>query len=239
MRETLDRLTVEYQDGNGLATSKNQEGRDNPQERYPKINLNYDQLQVVIGTALGDGCLMMQNGKAKLTMCHAAKQEEYLRYKMSVLSPLFIKSEPIRYEKDKYFQFHAHSSQMCPEVLEIRNLMYKGGKKKITMRLLKKLSPTALLFWHLDDGSVIKSSANSFIWCTDSFSIGEVQTIKKWLWKTYGIESFLLESKGGYTNKTYWRLRFRKKDSVKLNEIMRKSPYYALVPESMKYKLPY
>lgn len=194
--------------------------------------ISLEQMEVIYGCILGDGCLRIQtDGFHRLSICHSAAQREYLLWKKSILTSIFICQDPEGDEQQASIHSISH-----PDLTNLFGLTHRNGKKFITRKFLNLLTPTSILFWFLDDGSRIKASGNAFILCTDSFSLGENRAIKQWLWQKFRINSFILESKGGFSAKVYYRLRFRRADSELLFSIMKTSPFFASLPHCLRYK---
>lgn len=196
------------------------------------IHIPTDQLEVLRGCLLGDGYLRLQtDGFHRFSVCHSNAQRDYLLWKKTILESIFMCPDPVG--NDTQVSIHSISH---PDLTNLFGLTHRLGKKIVTRRFLNLLTPTSILFWFLDDGSRIKSSGNSFILCTDSFSIGENQAIKQWLWQRFRILAFIMEVRGGFSDKTYSRLRFRRADSEKLFALMKTSPFFKFLPHCLRYK---
>lgn len=194
--------------------------------------------ELILGTLLGDACLVRQTDNFhRLSLCHSDKQLDYLLCKRKILDSIFLQSNPNKYiTREGHTQYHFHSVSH-PDLTNIYGLFYRNGRKQVTRRLLNFFSPTSLLFWYLDDGSLIKSSGNSIIFCTDSFSLSEVKTLKIFLWQKFKIKSSILSSWGTFGNKFYNRLRLVKSDSNLFFNLIKQSPFYPLIPENIRYKI--
>ena len=221
-----------------LDTYRNQQKPRKTGKRYSiasakkKVNIPEEDLEIIRGCLLGDACLILQtDGFHRMSICHSNKQFEYLNWKRTLLPSIFICNEPPKNSVQSSIHSISHK-----DLTEIYGSLYRNKRKIITRRYLDLLTPTSLLFWFLDDGTRIKASGNAFIICSDSFSISENRAIAKWFWQSFKIKAFILESHGGFTDKTYYRLRFRKEDSLRLFHIMSQSRFFNELPDTMKYK---
>lgn len=200
-------------------------------------HINKELIEVIMGTLLGDACLILQTDNFhRLSLCHSDKQKEYIDFKRNLLNSIFLQQLCNKYiRKDGKVQWHCHSISHS-DLTNLYGLFYRNKKKFITRKLLNLLTPSSLLFWYLDDGSMIKASGNSIVFCTDSFSLSEVKAIKIWLWQKHRIESFILPVKGSFGDRQYFRLRLRQTETIKFLDLISTSKYYNLIPQCMIYK---
>jgi len=195
-----------------------------------------DHLEVIYGTLMGDACLILQtNNFHRLSLCHCEKQYRYLKLKREILNSIFL-DNVCSSTKNSFggTQYHAHSVSH-KDLTNIFGIFYRK-KKFISREVLELLTPTSLLFWYLDDGSMIKSSGNAIILCTDSFTLSENQSIKKWFWQKYQLECNLMPVKGGFSNKIYYRIRFNKENTIRFLNILSKTKFFQRALQTMSYK---
>jgi recombination protein RecA len=113
--------------------------------------LSEQQLQVVLGSLMGDGNLSPgrrgRNG-TRFRMGHGAKQAAYLDWKASLLGNI----GHTRTQNGKGAVFADFTP--LPELAELHGTVYFGdGKKHFTWEYLKSLTPLALAVWYMDDGA--------------------------------------------------------------------------------------
>lgn len=195
--------------------------------------------EIIYGTLMGDGSLIQQtNGFHRISFTHGIRQKEYLDMKRNLL-PSIILQDHLNVSKNSFGTDQYHLGSIShKDLTNIYGLFYRFGHKAITRRILNKLTETSLLFWYLDDGSIIKASGDTIILCTDSFSLSENKAIKQWFWQRWGLKSFIMPVRGGFSDKVYYRIRFRKEDSILFIKIVKSSPVFNLVPVNMHYKFP-
>ena len=109
----------------------------------------YDfQHQILIGTILGGSSLVKPPKGKNYYISMRGKNEQWLKFKMESM-PNYFKSATIH----KYGNtFRCNSS--CSETLtKIKDILYDGNKRKVTMEVLDSLRDIALAVWFLDGGS--------------------------------------------------------------------------------------
>jgi recombination protein RecA len=116
-----------------------------------KYLLGDQQLQVVLGSLMGDGSLSPnRRGRSgtRFRMGHGAKQTEYLDWKVSLLGNIG-HSRTVNAKGAVFADFTP-----LPELGELHDAVYfADGKKHLTWEYLKSLTPLALAVWYMDDGS--------------------------------------------------------------------------------------
>lgn len=133
---------------------------------YTKINrsipLTEEQIQIIIGTTLGDASLTKSRydkPTACIRFCHSIIQKEYAWYKYKFLKSIS-KKEPIERtswikSRQKYYTKIDYSSVYSKELYDLHLLFYsKLGKKFIPQNIEQFLTPLSLSIWYMDDGSI-------------------------------------------------------------------------------------
>lgn len=186
--------------------------------------LDKEGFEFVAGCSLGDGNIFKQSNPARasnrgnknfthydcyvLTMNHSAKQENYLRWKASILGSLLCSRANVnarlwKVKGKEYpgFNYTAGSKQLAP----IYDLVYPGGIKKFTPELLNQLSGQALALFWMDDGCLsfstkakvngeltIKDRSAMLSVCTDK---EEATVVGEWVKDLVGVEFKLVPHK--------------------------------------------
>ncbi|NUS45066.1 MAG: recombinase RecA [Mycobacteriaceae bacterium] len=121
--------------------------------------LSEQQLQVVLGSLLGNGTLVpTEDGSndVRLVFGHSAAQRGYLDWKVSLLGDI---EHVVRAE-------HGGAASVefapLPELGELHRAVYplggaaaSAGRKCVSEEFVKTLTPLALAIWHMDAGSLI------------------------------------------------------------------------------------
>jgi recombination protein RecA len=200
----------------------------------PKL-LSEQQLQVVLGSLLGDGNLSPnRQGRTgvRFRLGHGARQHAYLDWKTSLLGNIG-HSTRVSAKGAKFVDFTP-----LPELHELWSAVYFGGKKVISDEYLKALTPLALAIWYADDGSfsvrstgvqqrTVGGSGRIEI-CVEAMSEGSRVRMQNYLQDVWGLD-VRLRSAGARQQAV---LVFSTASSARFSEIV--APF---VPESMSYKL--
>lgn len=195
-----------------------------------KKSFSKEQLSIVQGALLGDGCLHTAwagtSKNYRFAKTHSVKQREYVNWTYAKLKP-FILTPPALYEPVQSLKLRTISH---PELTQLRSIFYPNGKKILPNNIALIMQDSlALAVWFMDDGNAIVRKGNvvGYHINTQSFSLEENEQIKHSFFQLYGIKSTIEK------NKQWYRLGIWQKQSrllfVKIIE-----PY--IIP-SMWYKL--
>jgi recombination protein RecA len=192
------------------------------------------QWEALLGMLMGDGALSpTRSGHgARLRWGHGVKQTEYGDWKASLFANVPIS----RSVNAKAAIFH--DVQPMPELAELREAVYIGGKKVLSREYLKRLTPLSLALWYQDDASfsvrakglqarTVDGSGRVEI-CVEALEAGSRQRLVDYLSDTWGICPRLGER--GAAKKAV--LVFPKDETAKLHALI--APF---VHPSMAYKL--
>jgi len=107
------------------------------------------QWEVLLGGLMGDSALSpTRSGHgARLRFGHGARQAAYADWKASLFANLNV-SRSTNAAGAVFFDL-----QPLPELAELRQAVYVGGKKVFGHDYLKRLTPLSLAIWYMDDGS--------------------------------------------------------------------------------------
>ena len=198
--------------------------------------LSDQQWQVVLGGLMGDGALSPSRIAGSLgtrfRMGHGAKQVDYLDWKAS----LFANVPMTRHVNARGAAFVDLTP--LPELAELRESVYIGGKKVLSEEYLKALTPLSLGIWYMDDGSYTerakglqertREGSGRITICVEAMSEGSPTRLVEHLAATYGVEAKLVLS--GARQKAV--LVFDKDNTERFQRLV--APY---VHPSMAYKL--
>jgi recombination protein RecA len=192
------------------------------------------QWEVILGGLMGDGALSPnQNGlAARFRFGHGRKQAVYGDWKASLFENIGVS----RSTNAKNAVFYDISP--LPELAELREAVYIGGKKVLSEEYLKRLTPLSLAIWYMDDASfVIRSkglqertrggSGQAEI-CVEALDVSSRERLAAYLQDVWGIRATLITR--GKLRVSY--LRFPTAETAKLQALI--APF---VHPSMAYKL--
>ena len=193
-----------------------------------------EQVNILVGTMLGDGYLSLPNKKShntQLSLGHGPTQKSYLCWKIAKFGTLF-NAEPCQveyYNKRNHRVYEAWrcNSRCHPWLTEWRHVFYPEGKKVVTEEILSYVSDLALAIWWCDDGSTQEGSQ----YVRHSLHVGSLETheyelVQSWL-AMQGFDPNPIPSNHSKSVRFY----FRKEGSIHFRE--RIAPY---IPESMLFK---
>ncbi|TLG16432.1 recombinase RecA [Nocardia cyriacigeorgica] len=200
------------------------------------FRLSAQQLQVVLGSLMGDGNLSPnrydRNG-VRFRMGHGPQQHAYLDWKVSLLGNIK-SSVRVNDEGAKFADFTP-----LPELAELQRAVYLGdGKKFLSEEFLKALTPLALAVWYMDDGCFTVRSkglqertaggSGRIEICVEAMSEGSRTRLRDYLRDTHRLDVRLRSA--GASGKAV--LVFSAQATTQFQEMV--APYIA---PSMEYKL--
>lgn len=193
--------------------------------RRQSISLTQEQKEYVFGTLLGDGNLQKFGKSITGRTNHSIKQESYCKYKQSKLSNLTYEvkytnktlKESSKIYKQCYFCFKPNT-----ELIPIYNMFYQNGKRDVPTDLTL-LTPKAMAWWFMDDGTAAGRCSISIATC--SFSLEGLLRLKDYLKQTYDI---------AVTIQRDFKLYFKAESAIKFYYLVRD-----YITKDMMYKFKY
>jgi hypothetical protein len=190
--------------------------------------LTGSQVQMLLGTMLGDGSIDCRNQNPKYVSRHGHCQHEYNMAKYLVLSE-FASKPP---EKVKNYGYGEWSSlwytRTWPEFHPIASLCLHEGKKRVTQTWLDQLTWEGAAWWYQDDGGLCGQIAR---FNTHGFTEDEVVLLASWLTRN-GVEARAVPASNRRRTNCYWIVQLTAASTHILAEKIR--PW--VVP-SMLYKV--
>ena len=195
-------------------------------------HLSAFQWEALLGMLMGNGALSpTRSGHgARLRWGHGAQQTAYAGWKASLFANMHV-SRSTNAKEAVFFDV-----QPLPELAELREAVYVGGKKVLSHDYLKHLTPLSLALWYLDDGSfALRSkglqrrtaggSGRAEI-CVEAMEPTSRHRLAEYLADTWGIRPKLIVRSGKAI------LQFPTAETAKLHALI--APF---VHPSMEYKL--
>lgn len=185
------------------------------------------QEQVLLGKMLGDGSLAVGQYSAHMMWGHRRQDVEYCRWTSQALGDLDSGTE---YEVVSGYgsNMHRRKTSNTAWIKDKFQDFVSGDRKEVPAGVADELTPIALAFWYMDDGSLTHSDGQedraSFAVC--NFSKESCEVLISGLSKL-GISAVYYEAEG------YSRLRINSDEAEKLFLLV--APY---VPPAMQRKLP-
>ena len=206
-----------------------------------KDRLNENGRNLLIATALGDGCI---NKQGQLRINHSWKQREYCIWKRNLLKKNGIKVGVLqRSECSNGYLKYTIQYSFCTAIhifnKVLRRVLYNKDHRKIYPRkLLNRLSNQGLAIWFMDDGSLLRRKCNGkycgfylriSTYCSSEQADNIIQYFKEeWNIHPTKIHESKIKTYDAYT------INFGAKEGKKLINIIK--PYMC---PSMMYKILY
>ena len=176
------------------------------------------QLQLVVGSLLGDGYLMKTTNGYSFRVNHSLAQEPYVDWKYRILKE-FVRTPPRRCGKCYYFRTISH-----PVFEKVRRHFFRGRTRRLSERFVAKhLTPFALAIWIMDDGA---KDGNQLRLNSQGFDKKDNSILQRILRAKLGILTTLNRDKNRF------RIRVKYESMARLNRLARRF----IIP-SMLYKL--
>lgn len=171
------------------------------------MTLSKEQRDLLVGTLLGDGNLQTETqGRTwRYRALQSEDQKAYLDHKFQILKNLCNMDKPIYSETldectNKVYKRYYFNTITHPSLRFFGNMFYtydkktNGMVKDVPVRIEKYLTPAAVAYWYMDDGSLKwLGNSNSMRICTESFSNDGVHRLQRALKNLYGIQTTLTE----------------------------------------------
>ena len=187
-------------------------------QRMREQSLTEQQIDLVIGSLLGDEYLVKTTRGYSFRVNHGLSQKEYVNWKYNILMN-FVRTMPKASGRCYYFRTITHSHFKF-----FRNCFYEGNSKRLSIDLVSQhLNPFILAVWIMDDGA---RDGNQLRINSQNFTREENQWLREILRTKLGIETTLNRDKD--------RFRIRVK-SESMNLLIALVKQY-FIP-SMLYKL--
>src|SRR6266536_5678434 len=197
------------------------------EKKKSSMTLTDVQRETLIGLLLGDAHLETQNdGRTyRIKFEYGVKQREYLDHLYELfhewtLSPPRTKSDPthknicVQTVSHAAFRFYAHQ-------------FYDGRKKRVPKQIHRFLTPRALAYWYMDDGSIKSKESKGVMFNTQCFTREDVARLIEALRRDVGLDAKERKQPEG------WQIYISGTSYERFREIV--DPY--ILP-TMRYKIP-
>jgi len=189
-----------------------------------RLKLTSLQRDVLIGTLLGDGCVIsnVYGKNYRLHIQHSDKQRKYVEWKYQVFQEWCL-SKPKFQQETNSWKFRTISH---PVFTRFHELFYRNGKKILPKKIDKFLrSPVTLAVWFMDDGA-LGPKRQGVTFNTQNFTQEENERLRKCLTKNFHLETSL------HKDKRYWRIYIFPRSVFQFTRLVEK----IILPE-FRYKL--
>ena len=178
--------------------------RSNEIEQYKAtLKLTEEQKEVLVGILLGDATLETQNsGRTyRIKIEHSLKQKAYAEHLYKIFND-WARSQPwerkVGLPNGKTYVNIVFSTLSHPSLRFYAHQFYRG-RTKIVPRLIKKwLTPKALAYWFMDDGSVKSKQSKGVIFNTQGYAKYDVAKLINVSQEKFHLVAKLRSQKEGY-----------------------------------------
>lgn len=221
-KEIIEKTGYNKNSVNGYFYRTKGKMQDSRLYRRKSIPISQIQKEILFGTLMGDGNIQKQGIHHYLGRYnHSLKQLEYVTHMNKELQGLV---SPVRFfEKDvnnKIYKFCYFSLIGNYNLREFYEMFYHNNKKKDVPFDLSLLTPRAMAYWFMDDGSRCSKCTISI--ATNSFSLEGLLRLQKFLKKKYNLNVTITKE---------FRLYFPAESGRKFYELTKD-----YIIDSMKYK---
>jgi hypothetical protein len=201
-------------------------------EKYKReLKLSQEQREVLIGLLLGDAHLETQNqGRTyRLKIEQSLKHRDYVQHLYEIFRPWVLTPPQLKEKSSRghtswncWFQTVSHGAFRF-----YAHQFYIERQRRVPKLIHRWLTPRALSYWFMDDGSMKSSQSKGVILNTQSYSISDIHRLVDVLQEEFGLQAKPRRQQEGFqiyiSGKSYERFR----------EFV--EPYLIA---SMRYKLP-
>ena len=188
-------------------------------------NLPWFIQDIVYASILGDGHIQKQylRGDARLCLEHGEAQEDYLRWKVDVISPFFGSEMKSRTRPERpdtiFFKYTGHVNAELTDIYYdlFKNKGDEGYKVDLRLKWLNRFTALGLMVWFLDDGHLHPRDREVVIGVHSLGGEANIAKLRHYLKSTWDLDTRVEMSKQTRNGKVtyYARLRFSTNQSKK------------------------
>ena len=174
-------------------------------EEYIRMPYKVERLGIMVGMLLGDASIVKKYQK-NIVICHSEPQRLYFYWKCEVLSSMGYKQHKIR-EMHPVVNGKAYNTAYIVDfsgekIQWFYDRFYGGGKRHISIQLLRHLNPYGLAIWFMDDGNRHDKGGKQVCLNTQAYSYEEQIVLQKWFKNKYNLDCSIQK------DKKYFKLYF-------------------------------
>lgn len=207
-----------------------------PNYRFSKeINISDTELEILVGTLLGDSSLIAKNTISARFCCeHSCKQKEYVEHLYKVLPNLNLSL------KHRIVTNSIKLESSCsPTLYNLYSKFYVNNVKIIPEIIFNNFTERSLAYLFMDDGCAYKHKNSLGIYkikgfeiATCCFTVSDLEKFKNFLNSKFDLHFKIGFHYNKYYDKKYPVLRLNSCDITHFTELV--SPY---IIDSLKYKI--
>ena len=143
-----------------------------------KINFTEEQIQVLNGALIGDGCLYLHKGGVNANFIYTSKSKQHVEFVCNYFKQYW-SGEGIKYttvydkRTNKEYRRYAVKTYVNQSFTDEYNRWYPDGKKHLPKDII--LTPLTCLIWYIGDGGICHSRRSEYIKLSTHFYSKEDQ----------------------------------------------------------------
>ncbi len=158
------------------------------------------QIQVLIGTLLGDAHLEVNGRYARLKIDHTDEHADYVDWKYKIfqdITPRAPQSMAVYDKRNGTTSYHRRfSTYTLSDLVGYHQMFYADGRKIVPAAIKQWLvSPVALAVWYMDDGAR-RTDCEAVRLHTNAYTIQEQELLVETLLENFGVASKLHRVRG-------------------------------------------
>lgn len=173
-------------------------------EKYKStLRLSEEQKEVLIGILLGDATLETQNsGRTyRLKIEHSIKQKVYEEHLYKLFND-WARTKPwerkVTLSNGKTYTNIVFSTLSHSSLRFYAHQFYQGRTKVVPRLIARWLTPKAIAYWFMDDGSIKSKQSKGVIFNTHGYQKHEIERLAGVLRDKFHLDSKLRNQKEGY-----------------------------------------
>ena len=181
---------------NGIYYHRIKHGYFRKSFRENELNpLTQDNLEIILGIMMGDGCMENKNKNARMSIAHGKKQKDYSYYiadKLSNLNPhTYVSISKLDKRTGKKYISYWVDLPANPAFNEIYEHFYVNRIKRIPIELFDNFTWQSLAYMFMDDGCKCHCGGQL---ATNCFTMEDLQKFQAFLLKKFNIETTICKS---------------------------------------------
>ena len=172
------------------------------EEKKKKLKLRAEQREILIGLLLGDAHLETQNqGRTYRLKIEQSEQHRPYLFHLYALFREWILTPPRRrlVKSSGRVSFNYCVQTVSHGALRFYAQQFYAGRRKIVPKLIHRwLTPRALTYWFMDDGSLKGSQSKGVIFNTQAFEKADVERLINAISENFGLKAKKRKQKEGY-----------------------------------------
>ena len=171
------------------------------EELKSKLSLTPIQREVLVGLLLGDGHLETRNGRTyRLKIEQSRTHQAYVDHLYHLFAGWVLTPPRLRQvisrghaSENVTFQTVSHSALRF-----YAHQFYRDGRKQVPKLIHRWLTPRALSYWFMDDGSIKSKQSKGVVLNVQAFQPADIERLIKCLQMKFDLQASIRKQREGY-----------------------------------------